>query len=105
MYNACGSVEYLAPEVITHQKYYATKNDAWALGITAYALLYGEFPYAIDDMVKKRGNLFDTKTKSIPLPGNEKTKVSEEFREMLSQLLCLDPKKRASVNIVNKLCC
>jgi serine/threonine protein kinase len=104
IHNACGSIEYLAPEVITQTKYYATKNDAWALGITTYALLFGEFPYAIDDMVRTKGHPFPKKSKSVPLPGNEFARVSEEMRAVLSKLLCIDPKKRAKVDIANKLC-
>ena len=98
--NPCGSLEYLSPEAITHSPYFATKNDAWALGVTAYLLLFGEFPYTVDDIVKRKGHPFPPKTESVPLPGNDRVRVSDEFRAILSKLLCIDASKRAPVSIM-----
>lgn len=93
----CGSVEYLAPEALTGTSFVATKADSWALGVTAYALLYGEFPYGVEDIVKGRGHPLGPGVESVPLP--EDSRVSDEMREKLSKLLMLNPEKRATVAI------
>lgn len=51
---------------------YATKSDVWALGITAYALLFGEFPYSVDDVIKGKGHPYPSGVTCVPLPGDDK---------------------------------
>lgn len=41
----CGSADYAAPEVLLGQPYDGRATDAWALGVTLYALLEGRLPF------------------------------------------------------------
>mmetsp|Transcript_115526 Transcript_115526/g.172617 ORF Transcript_115526/g.172617 Transcript_115526/m.172617 type:complete len:276 (-) Transcript_115526:116-943(-) len=41
----CGSVHYVAPEIVNHVPYDGCKADVWALGVTLFALLTGSFPF------------------------------------------------------------
>jgi len=41
----CGSADYAAPEVLLGQPYDGRETDAWALGVTLYALLEGRLPF------------------------------------------------------------
>jgi len=45
----CGSLQYVAPEVIQHTKYNPMKTDIWSLGIILYVLLSSKLPWMIDD--------------------------------------------------------
>lgn len=40
----CGTAPYMSPEVVA-RKPYNFKTDVWSMGVTAYVLLYGDFPY------------------------------------------------------------
>jgi serine/threonine protein kinase len=44
LFNTSGNVYYMPPEVITCQGYY-TDIDLWKLGICAFFLLKGRFPF------------------------------------------------------------
>ena len=43
MTNICGSIFYVAPEVI--EESYTSKCDLWSLGVIAFSLLTGRFPF------------------------------------------------------------
>ncbi|PRP88804.1 sperm motility kinase Y-like [Planoprotostelium fungivorum] len=91
----CGSIEYIAPEFLFNKEVQGTKADAWALGVTAFCLLFGEFPYGTDEVQQ----LF-RRYESIPLPPDNKNfTVSKEMRRKLSQLLTINPTLRSSVNV------
>jgi len=93
----CGSVEYLAPEALVGRSFRATKADSWALGVTAYALIFGEFPYDVEDIIQGMGHPYASHVKSVPLP--EDVHISDMMRKKLSALLCIDPQQRADVSI------
>jgi serine/threonine protein kinase len=42
----CGTAPYMAPEMLTPTKEgYGTAVDLWSMGVAAYLMLFGEFPY------------------------------------------------------------
>ncbi|PRP89285.1 hypothetical protein PROFUN_02159 [Planoprotostelium fungivorum] len=88
----CGSAEYSAPEILRSGPVNATSLDAWSLGVTAFALLYGAFPYSIGDL---EDILLYEQHVHVPESG----RVSEDMRERLTRLLWVDPKKRAGAPI------
>ena len=49
MHDYCGSIQYMAPEILlkTGRTFYTEKVDIWAIGILTYQLLEGaeEIPY------------------------------------------------------------
>jgi serine/threonine protein kinase len=51
----CGTVDYLAPEMITMKEQkpqnqgYGKEIDIWAIGIIAYALMSGKLPFRGDN--------------------------------------------------------
>lgn len=48
----CGTVEYMAPEMLQEQEYNAA-IDWWALGVLTYELLFGFTPYMQTDISKQ----------------------------------------------------
>lgn len=53
MKTACGTLAYIAPDVLTG--HYTTKCDMWSLGVIAFILLTGSMPFPGDStQVKKR---------------------------------------------------
>jgi serine/threonine protein kinase len=49
----CGTLEYVAPEVVSHEPYDGVYCDSWSLGILLYALVYGCFPFTEPDIIDK----------------------------------------------------
>ncbi|PRP79393.1 CAMK family protein kinase [Planoprotostelium fungivorum] len=102
----CGSLEYIAPEVIFQKPLQASKTDSWALGITMYCLLFGQFPYAVTDALQRGEDPYGQETApSVPLPKNsmeDGIQVSEELRGLLSGLLRFDPQSRTTVQAASQ---
>lgn len=84
---SCGSPNYAAPEVISGSLYAGPEVDCWSAGVILYALLVGTLPFD-DDVIFK---LFKKiKAGSYPMPSH----LSEDSRNLISQMLCVDPLKR-----------
>ncbi|PRP74429.1 NUAK family SNF1-like kinase 1-like [Planoprotostelium fungivorum] len=93
----CGSIKYMAPEYLNRKRVMSTKMDSWALGVTAYILLYGEFPYDEDDLYALSLGLTCVE---IPRVTSDGTEISLDIRQKLADLLHVDPEERASVDIL-----
>ena len=42
----CGTIDYLAPEMLTKEHYHDFKVDIWSVGVLVYELLTGRAPFA-----------------------------------------------------------
>lgn len=82
-----GSLEYCSPEVLRAIPYDGFKADCWSLGVLLYVLATGLFPW--NGSTKERVIANSLKGKFAPIP-----KASPELRDLLSQLLCVDPELR-----------
>ncbi|PRP89274.1 hypothetical protein PROFUN_02148 [Planoprotostelium fungivorum] len=91
----CGSMEYMAPEFVLQKSIEASKTDAWALGVTTFALLYGAFPYATEEL----GDVIENQCVDIPAKADG-VRISEDMRRILSKLMTIDPARRAGVEIL-----
>jgi serine/threonine protein kinase len=49
MTTICGSVHYMAPEILQELPYDGTKGDIWSLGIIVYAMTLNELPWSASD--------------------------------------------------------
>ena len=41
----CGTLNYMAPEIISKEPYWGKQIDIWALGILLYYLSVGKYPF------------------------------------------------------------
>ena len=48
----CGTLEYLAPEVVKEEKPYGVEVDWWGLGILTYEMLFGDPPFCDENKTK-----------------------------------------------------
>lgn len=99
----CGTVEYLAPEVISTEIYssgYTRAVDWWALGVLVYEMLIGHLPFSPSNSYNdlnnqknqnKNHNLF---LQIIHAPVQIPLSLSDEARNLLLGLLEKDPSKR-----------
>jgi serine/threonine protein kinase len=93
----CGTLSYVAPEVISN-KGYTKSADIWSLGVILHLLLKGKLPFKganRDELIRKIQdgsiNLDDSK---------EAWKISEEAKDLLSKMLSKDVHKRLTAEQV-----
>jgi calcium-dependent protein kinase len=98
---ACGTPEYVAPEVVTRNENYGLAADIWSLGVILYILLCGEQPFhsdrdgqsgtaAVIDQVKKHSSIRPR------LAENDMwDDISDSAKDLLDTgMLARDPSKR-----------
>jgi len=86
----CGTLHYVAPEVLSKTPY-NHKCDFWSLGVVLYVLLCGYLPFYHEErsitvqLVRQGRFAFDDE---------EWADVSNEAKDLIQQLLEIDPEKR-----------
>ncbi|XP_022101980.1 putative serine/threonine-protein kinase F31E3.2 isoform X2 [Acanthaster planci] len=83
----CGTLQYMAPEILREDPYYHA-IDWWSLGIITYTLLTGSFP------VKGAPNHHLMCSKVLHTEYSLPTSCSAEANEMITRLLCKDAPER-----------
>ena len=86
-----GTMSYISPEIIEGRPH-THKSDFWALGILLYFLYYGVLPFPESCKI----DLFDRITEGTLPEEPYDRKAPDCFKELLEDLLSLDPSKRPS---------
>ncbi|OHT04576.1 Serine/threonine-protein kinase Sgk2 [Tritrichomonas foetus] len=82
----CGTLDYIAPEIVMNKSYDSTV-DWWALGILTFELIFGYTPFHDENEVKMYENIVTQKP--IFPPGTDPYIIS-----FISELLRKDPNRR-----------
>eukprot|EP01114_Cavostelium_apophysatum_P012981 TRINITY_DN3050_c0_g1_i1.p1 TRINITY_DN3050_c0_g1~~TRINITY_DN3050_c0_g1_i1.p1 ORF type:complete len:1468 (+),score=377.33 TRINITY_DN3050_c0_g1_i1:545-4948(+) len=91
MENTClGTLDYLAPEMITRQEYDYYKIDIYSSGVIAYYLLYGRTPFGLFKSPKE----FYDAVLNGKIPFDSSRTISDEAKAFLLSMMNLDPEKR-----------
>lgn len=92
----CGTPEYLAPEMVSHQGH-DFSVDWWALGILIYEMLIGVTPFYNRE---RKLLLLKIKQSKVVFPDKSKYKIdySDEFVDVVLRLLEKDKSKRLGSN-------
>ncbi|ETV82716.1 CAMK protein kinase, variant 1 [Aphanomyces astaci] len=90
----CGSPDYMAPEILANLQpplaSYGPQVDVWSLGVVAYVLLSGVFPFSGSTQT----DLFDAIQAGIlDMPD-----VSAPAKRFISNMLTVDPTQRATLD-------
>ncbi|KAH0789441.1 CAMK family protein kinase [Histomonas meleagridis] len=81
LHTICGSIPYVAPEVLSGEAHDPFKADIFALGVTLYQMATGELPY---------DNYYQN-YRGFPLY------VSTNYVDFVSKMISIDPTKRPSM--------
>ncbi|KAH0789339.1 CAMK family protein kinase [Histomonas meleagridis] len=91
----CGSPCYCSPECLCRVQYDGRKSDIWSLGVILYAMVTGEHPWNVSNTsIMLRQILKGLYT--IP------SYVSSDCRELIGQMMRVNPQERASIEDVLK---
>ncbi|CAL1530396.1 unnamed protein product [Lymnaea stagnalis] len=91
-YSFCGTIEYMAPEVVKGGHLgHDFAVDWWSLGVLTYELLTGASPFTVDGEKNSQSEISKRIQKcNPPYPSH----FSREVKDMIQKLLTKDPSKR-----------
>ena len=89
-----GSPSYVAPEVLSGS--YDHKCDVWSSGIVLYIMLSGTTPFDGDKDTEIMNNVRQGNIR--PMEGKYWDHVSDEARDLVAQMLMVDPEKRITTD-------
>lgn len=91
-YTLCGTVEYLAPEMLAKEKH-SEYLDMWCLGILTYEFLTGKPPFSKTDENDYRNKVMNL---NYTMPNT----LSENAKDFIRKLLVPAPEKRLKIEEV-----
>ncbi len=89
---ACGTLSYVAPEVLTLQGY-GKEADLWSVGVIMFLLLCGKLPFDGDDQSEIIKQTVQAELKVNP---SVWSKLSTEIKSLITSLLQKNPRDRIS---------
>jgi serine/threonine protein kinase len=89
----CGSPQYVAPELYTHNDGYDERCDIWSCGIVIYVILGGYAPFDADDHELPK-IICEGHFEFHPKYWDD---VSQRAKSLISSLLKVDPQERATI--------
>mmetsp|Transcript_39194 Transcript_39194/g.57605 ORF Transcript_39194/g.57605 Transcript_39194/m.57605 type:complete len:501 (-) Transcript_39194:211-1713(-) len=104
MRTACGTPNYIAPEVILvdegiERTTYGTAVDVWSLGVVLYVMLCGFAPFTHENTAA----LFNMITKGdYTFPSPYWDGISDQAKHLVSQMLNTDPETRETASMLLK---
>lgn len=86
----CGTIEYAAPELILHIPYRPGLADVWCIGVMAYAMLFGRYPFLNEQ--RREISCYDDHPPLI-IPDNKGSEFSGEVTDFAKHFIacCLTP--------------
>ncbi|CAH1267154.1 MARK4 [Branchiostoma lanceolatum] len=98
----CGSMEYMAPEILRSEPYHGVLADIWSLGVVFYTMLAGVRPYNVPTNLDKevRREMLLQKMEE-PLDFSRSIHLSEDAKYLARNILQVDKKRRPSLKRIS----
>lgn len=90
--NTAGTPAFMAPEALSNSQYSGKASDIWSMGVTLYAFVYGQIPFHDDNVM-----VLYHKIQNDPVVFQEQPPISEDLKELISQMLHKDPSQRLTL--------
>jgi len=92
-----GTADYAAPEVLLREPYNGFKADVWSCGVFLYAILYGEFPFDLDEfLVAIKEGLLPQLSWGTDNPAFKS--ASDSAKEILQAIFTVNPLNRPTID-------
>ncbi|OAY37996.1 serine/threonine-protein kinase GRIK2 [Manihot esculenta] len=88
-----GTPVFTAPECCLGLTYHGKAADTWAVGVTLYCMILGQYPFLGE-------TLQDTYDKIVNNPLVIPNEMNPQLKDLLEGLLCKDPKQRMTLDSV-----
>ncbi|KAJ4977780.1 hypothetical protein NE237_008560 [Protea cynaroides] len=88
-----GTPVFTAPECCLGATYHGKAADTWAVGVTLYFMVLGQYPFLGDTLQDTYEKIVDN---SLLIPEG----INPQLKNLLEGLLCKDPKQRLSLDAV-----
>lgn len=104
MAGACYTLDYAAPEILSHKKY-TESCDLWSLGVILYVLLTGEMPFRrqsdCDDEIVNSSEKITNRIKrgQIHFQNHRWITLSDAAKDLIRRLLTTTPDKRIKPSV------
>nr|XP_009421208.1 PREDICTED: serine/threonine-protein kinase GRIK2 isoform X2 [Musa acuminata subsp. malaccensis] len=95
LWRSPGTPVFTAPECCLGLTYRGKPADTWALGVTLYCMIFGQYPFLGD-------TLQDTYDKIVNSPLIIPDEINPQLRSLLEGLLCKDPQNRFTLRVVSE---
>jgi len=91
-YSFCGTIEYMAPEVVRGGSHgHDQAVDWWSIGVLTYELLTGASPFTVEG---ERNNQQEISRRILKIQPPLPSELSLDVRDFISRLLVKDPRQR-----------
>ncbi|KAI9019356.1 kinase-like domain-containing protein [Phycomyces nitens] len=90
----CGSLYFAAPELLQARQYTGPEVDVWSFGVVLYVLVCGRVPFDDTSLPALHAKIKSGIVDDYP------DHLSKECVDLLSNLLVVDPKKRATLSAI-----
>mmetsp|Transcript_6046 Transcript_6046/g.15437 ORF Transcript_6046/g.15437 Transcript_6046/m.15437 type:complete len:442 (-) Transcript_6046:77-1402(-) len=100
MLTVCGTWAYCAPEVRNDENGYGAKVDVWSLGVILFVLLAAYHPFDKYGQADEDAMWHRAEACKFDFDDEAWDGVSDDARDLIRQMICLDPKERLSAEDV-----
>ena len=98
MHTTCGTLNYIAPEIVKNTGYDGYMADIWATGVILYFMLTGKRPFD-DESVHKLLDKIIIGDYKFPHPEEKKT-ISEDAKDLIRNILNPNTRKRYNMEMI-----